>query len=502
MSRVVGIDIRADSVRIAIVKGGLRSLSVEALRSARRDEGETIEETLKGLFSSLTPSGGRVDGVVACVPTKEAFVQYARFPKSAEKRIEQLLPFELESDLPIDIDELVFTHQILPPMSEGTEGFVSHLAVCARTDLVQALIDRTKETVGHDPERIGVGAFELAQLVELWPGLGAGEPALIVDVGPAGSDVCIVSKGIVRGARALGLGLEAFPSNATAFVAQLRQTMAAHEMRPGEVSVGSVYLVGVGAALSGIREYLETSLGLPVFVLESLTARQGAFDTVPTESAALVHEFACSLGAAIHGAKGKGFDLRQGPLGFARGYGFLKERAPLLGALGTTILLSFFFTTWAEGRALERESEILGKTLEAVTQSSFGQASSDPDEARAMMDRFLKVNPDDPMPYMDGFGAAVALARLIPMDLTHDVEQFEFTKGKLKIRGLVDSTEDAQEVTKLLDSDECLSEVKVTKITQVVNSESARYMLEADVRCPLDRQPDEPKKKAAAGGQP
>lgn len=119
-----------------------------------------------------------------------------------------------------------------------------------------------------------------------------------------------------------------------------------------------------------------------------------------------------------------------------------------------------------------------------------------------MMNRFLKVNPDDPMPYMDGFGAIVALARLIPMDLTHDVEQYEFTKGKLKIRGLVDSTEDAQEVAKLLEGDECLSEVKITKITQVVNSERARYMLEADVRCPLDRQPEDAKKKPAAGSQP
>lgn len=501
MSRVIGLDVRADRVRIAVVRGGLRTAQVEALKSAARAVDQPVEEVVRALMAELTSGGGRVDGVVGCIPARQAFVQYARFPKSAQKRIDQLLPFELEADLPLDIDDLVFTHQPLPPMTDGSDEVVNQLAACARIDQVQDLITQVREATGHEPERVGVSALELGLLVELWPGLGAGEPALIVEVGRKSSETCVVSKGIVRGARSLPFGTEAFPRDATAFVAQLRQTIVAHETRAFEVPVGSMYLVGEGAMVSGLREFLESSLALPVFVLEAQTARQGAFETVPAEDAALVHEFACAIGLALHGVKGRGFDLRQGPLAFSRGYGFIKERAPLLSALAVTILFSFIFSTWAEGRALERDHEVLVKTLELVTQDAFGEASPDPDEARALMDRFLKVNPEDPMPYMDGFGAAVTLAKVLPMDLTHDVEQFEFTKGKLKIRGLVETTEDAQDVAKFLEEDDCLSEVKITKITQVVNSERARYMLEADVRCPLDKQPEEAKKKTTAGAQ-
>src|SRR5690606_32009459 len=97
------------------------------------------------------------------------------------------------------------------------------------------------------------------------------------------SETCVVSKGIVRGARSLPFGTEAFPSDATAFVAQLRQTIVAHETRAFEVPVGSMYLVGEGAMVSGLREFLESSLAVPVFVLEAQTARQGAFETVPAE---------------------------------------------------------------------------------------------------------------------------------------------------------------------------------------------------------------------------
>src|SRR5690606_6484485 len=221
MSRVVGLDVRADRVRIAVVRGGLRTVVVESMKSAARAPDQPFEEVVRELMVELS-AGGRVDGVITGVPARQAFIQYARFPKSAQKRIDQLLPFELEADLPLDIDDLVFTHQPLPPMTEGSEEFVNELAVCARIDQVQELINQTREATGHEPERVGVTALELGLLVELWPGLGAGDPALIVEVGRKSSETCIVSKGIVRGARSLPLGTDAFPNEATAFIAQLR----------------------------------------------------------------------------------------------------------------------------------------------------------------------------------------------------------------------------------------------------------------------------------------
>ena len=111
------------------------------------------------------------------------------------------------------------------------------------------------------------------------------------------------------------------------------------------------------------------------------------------------------------------------------------------------------------------------------------------------MQKARKVRADDPMPYMDGFGAAVVMAEKVPDDIKHDIEEFEFTKGKLKVRGQVDSADEAQEVAKLMGEHRCFREPKVTKITQVVNSERERYMMEAEVSCPEDASAHENAKK-------
>ena len=201
---------------------------------------------------------------------------------------------------------------------------------------------------------------------------------------------------------------------------------------------------------------------------------------------------------AVHAMRGKGLDLRQGHLAYEHGYEHLKARAPLSAALVAAVLLSFLFSVWAESRALAREHEALLVSLQEVTQSTFGTATADPDEAEVELQKARKVRPDDPMPYMDGFGIAVVLAEKLPDDMHHDVEEFEFAKGKLKIRGQVDSADDAQKVAKLLGEHRCVKDAKVTKITQVVNSERERYQLEAEVSCPGEGSDSDSSKKTAS----
>ena len=95
------------------------------------------------------------------------------------------------------------------------------------------------------------------------------------------------------------------------------------------------------------------------------------------------------------------------------------------------------------------------------------------------------------MPYLDGFGVAVVLSEVIPEEVIHDIEELEVSKGKVKLRGLVSSAEDAQTVLKAFESHRCIGEAKVNKISQVVSSrtERKRYILEAVVLCPEDSQP-------------
>ncbi len=494
MTRAIGIDVEGPVARVAVLRMLYRKTELEALIE-EVDGPEDVPGAALGRAVARAKSA-HIDAVATTLAGTRTFVHVLSLPLSSEKRLAELLPFELEAELPLEIDELVFDHR-----ARRRGGALGVLAVAARTEHVKSLLDSIKEGAGVEPERVGDSALELAQLCRLSPLLLAPGPLLLLDVGASRSDACIVSTGEVDHARSFPLGTTAFPGDAEELSRRIKQTLAAHSTRTGQ-SVERAYLSGDGASLAGLAEYLGGQLGMEVAPLPELGLELGEAAAASEDSAPSrerTPRFARAIASAMSAARGGGFDLRQGSLVFERGYAHIKERAPLLGGLAFAIVISFLFATWAEGRALERTHEALAASLEQITRDTFGTPTSDPDEATELLAKVQKSTPEDPMPYLDGFGAAVAIAETLPAGIKHDIEQFEYTKGKLKIRGLVDSTDEAQRAAKALGEHRCFGEPVITKISQVVNSARERYNLEVDVACPEEVDPSKkPKDKSKA----
>lgn len=477
MSRVFGVDIRDNHVRIAALRVGYRKLDLDGLSEHVISEPDGVSGALRACLADL---GGSPDTVVSSVDGSQTFLHRVSLPKSAKKRLAELLPFELEAVLPLEVEELVVDHTIVADGSGDADGQMIVLAVAARKSSVKAQIELIREALGHTSERVGCSSTELGQLVHLCPALLTDEPVALVDLGFRRTDVCVVTRGVVQQARALNLGVDGFPEKAETFVARLRQTVAAVFTTFG-TPVSKVVIMGDGAGLSGIDTYLQSQLELPVEFLPAL--QLGGADAVAHSKIPL---FARAMATAMHGVRGKGFDLRQDELSYERGYEHVKERAPLLGGLMVAVILSFLFSVWAESQALSAQNEALLTSLEEVTQSTFGRGTRDPDEAEIALGKARTSKADDPMPYLDGFGVAVALSETLPSDIVHDVEELDVSKGKVKLRGVVNSAEEAQRVAKAFGEHRCIEEPDVTKITQVVNTDRERYMLEAVVQCPED----------------
>src|SRR5262249_30159326 len=150
-------------------------------------------------------------------------------------------------------------------------------------------------------------------------------------------------------ARTLSIGVGGLPKSAPLLAAQLRQTVAAS----GAIgrSIAAVYLTGGGSAAAGAEAYLAAELGVTVVGLP-----QPSIDGLTPDQTDVLPRFARALGLAL-GLRGRArdLDLRRGPLAYQRSFTVLKEKAPLLGSLFAIILLSFFFSTWAELRSLGKE---------------------------------------------------------------------------------------------------------------------------------------------------
>lgn len=492
MSRVAGIDVRDSHVRIAVLKAAYRKIEIEELLEEPLADHESVADAMSAALAMVRE--GAPDSVVTTLPGQKTFAHKLVLPPAAEKRLNELLPFELESELPIEIDEVVFDHRTLL-RRKGTADPVAVVTLAARREHVEQRIAFIKDAIHRDPERIGGSALELGQLTRFHKEQLGDHPVALVDLGFSSTDVCVVTGGEVQMGRTLSLGIGRFPDGAEACVAQLRQTLSAYDASTDQ-TVGRVMVVGDGALLSGIAPYLADRLGLEVEILGP-----PSLETMPPEMRTGYAAYGRAVATAIHGVRGAGFDLRQGDLAFERGYDALKERAPLLAGLLGAVLISFFFATWAEARALEREHEALATSLEAITDATFEEKTSDPDQAEALLMKARKTQPEDPMSYLDGFGVAVALSEQIAADITHDIEELDYSKGSLKLRGLVNSTDEAQRVAKAIGKHDCFQETKITKITQVVNSERERYNLEAEVRCPQDQDTSKKGSKRSGGDE-
>jgi general secretion pathway protein L len=244
----------------------------------------------------------------------------------------------------------------------------------------------------------------------------------------------------------------------------------------------------------GASAFLAHELGVTMEVLPPLEV-----DGVTPEMQASLPRFAKAVSLAL-GAAGRGHDvdLRRGPLAFQRGFGFLKEKAPVVLGLLAATLVSFVFATWAEVRGLAREHESLVERLSKVSQSVLGEATDDAETATTELQKVRAQEDVDPLPHMDGFDVIVEISRIIPTTVTHDIEDFDMQRGHVKLHGVVGSAEEAQNIATDVGKIRCISNPKIGKITQVVNSDRQKYVLEFDVKCPEDG----PKKKKKAQESP
>jgi general secretion pathway protein L len=313
-------------------------------------------------------------------------------------------------------------------------------------------------------------------------------PIALVDLGGVRTEVTLLEHGEPTWVRTLSRGVEGLPESAGPLASELKQTLLAWTAKSSPVE--RIYLVGGGSQAEGAGAFLAHELGLPIENLPALEV-----EGMSPELAFAAPRFAKAISLAL-GAAGRGHDvdLRRGPLAFQRGYGFLKEKAPLLLGLVAATLVSFVFATWAEVRGLGREHDVLVERLAAVSQSVLLEPVEDAESAGGLLERAKTQDDVDPLPHMDAFDVIVEIAKIVPESVTHDIEDFDMQRGHVKLHGVVGSAEEAQNVATEIDKHQCINAAKIGKITQVVNSDRQKYVLEFDVKCPDDG----PKKKKTA----
>lgn len=497
MSTWLGIDIGTTAVKVAAVRTAYRKVQLIGMASVEVVQAGGVAEAVSmATRAVMGEKHGLGDAIATSIEGSRATVKVVGLPASAAKQIGDVLPFELEASLPFDLTEAVFDYRVLPGVREKKGEELSVLVGVAKTADVQSRIDLLKGALNAEPERVGLGAFPIANLLPYVPQLGEGI-VCIVDLGTVSSDIVIMSSGDPLFARTVGLGTKGLPGTAAKLARELRTTIAAHRSQGGEPPT-RIFLCGGGAYVSGAEAFLSSALEIPVERLPNPTIEIAP--TVVPDQLATISRFSKAIGLALGlGPKPLGLNLRKGPLAFERGMAWIKDRIPLLAGLAAVILVSFLFSAWAQLYAKSKEKAVLEAALGTVSKEVLGEETTSATRAKELLAQQTSINDEDPLPHADAFDVMVKLSEQIPSTMTHDIEELDIQKNHVVVHGIVATVADAQQIKTNLANERCFSDPKITRTNQMVGESRQKYVLELDLKCPEDQKGGEKKPAAAAG---
>ena len=185
MSRIVTLNIGASRAVLAeyAVKGkqGLTLTAYTSTDIVGLDwdaEGSAQAVLVPALREAAKSAGIKPGPLVLALNGQMVFPRFTKFPSVSADKLEELVQYEVEQEVPFPIDEIVCDHQFL---GQTAEGDIAALIVAAKLEQVSAVTD-VVTAVGFTPVTVDVGPMAvLNALKRSYPSLQGG--TVVLDIG-------------------------------------------------------------------------------------------------------------------------------------------------------------------------------------------------------------------------------------------------------------------------------------------------------------------------------
>ncbi len=506
-SRVVGIDLGAYSVKVAVAAPGFRSASISEFVERPVPPGDEphLQRATRVLGDIVREYGLSEDTHYVAIAGDRVFIHILEFPFKNLRRadLSRAVGAELESVLPIDLDEMVYAFEAIPRsvtaelaaeddpdggpvqshgmQAQPTDG-MRVLACAMHSDRAREFLDQL-ETEGVDARGLVAGPESYSRIVGRVPSLATSGPFAVIDVGHARTDVCVVVGGrtvfartITRGgrdltqaiARSWSLSLEqaeqakhqdGFVGSSTqpppteawqrihdALIPEigplsrdLRQTLMACRAKVG-VNVESAVLIGGGSRLRGLSVFLSERLGVPINPLSPAD-----HETIMGGRQAAGADVAClAVGVAYEGATGRPvFDLRQGALAYKADLGILREKSVPLLVAALAIMAFATVAGYSKMRSLKESEKVLSQRLAVETTEVFGKQMTADEVLAQQLEGEVGASP---LPKHSAYDLLLVINDALPdrKTVNVDVRNISIKGGKVSIELLARATEKQQ----------------------------------------------------------
>lgn len=187
--KILGIDLGSYAIKVSLIERYLRDFEIVAYQEQILNQSHrlTAEEASAAALRSVLEKGDFAADITAVsLPTHHLSCRVLELPFTNIKKIEQTVGFELESYIPVALDELLLDYHILAIEENRSlvlTAYVPRLRFAKYLDLLQA--------AGVDAKYMGVDAIDFSHIaqVAMVPQEGV---YVLLDIGHQKTNLCVM----------------------------------------------------------------------------------------------------------------------------------------------------------------------------------------------------------------------------------------------------------------------------------------------------------------------
>ncbi len=475
MHRIVGLDIASDRVGLVALSSSFRGFEVKETRSVAMPPGASQAERLKAALAALelTPPLSADDTIAVAMPGAQVASHLVTLPFSDSRRIEQVLPAEVEGAIPFDLGDVVWDHAVLSQTPGRTEVLVGIVRKTMLKELLQTLA-----AAGIDPRVVTFAPLALSALAERQQLLGQGgtpsaddEPIALLDAGPGRADLALLEKGKAVIARALATSSPTLWENDPAARERLLTVLARDlkitlRSRRG-LTPSKLLLAGAIAGLPDAALRLGAELQLPI---ETIALQNGA----PGD--------ALALGLALRAQQPRGhINFRKGEFAFTKDLSQVKGQLGRLAVAAAVLLLLAFGLGTAHVGSLRRQATDYDAALCTATKRILGTCMTDYRQALGALSGGKSKAAG--IPRVSAADVLAELAAHLPEESLPILDDIDISTTAIRIKGVAESFSKVDEVTSALKKDKCFGDIKQPRSEKQAQGSKINFSLDFAYIC-------------------
>ena len=475
--RILALDLGMHTLRAAVfersLREGLRLDLIERPRTPEQSLGEQVRALCRDRIDNNTQ-------IVSCLPGDVVSSRFFTLPFTRQQQIDQVVPFELENQIPFSLDAVVVDSQII----ERAAGGVRVLAVAVpRQTLAEHL--HVLAEAGCDPTAVRLSALQPLNVLRHGGGdadLDLGGTVAVLDIGHTRTAVAVLVDGILYGIRTLRTGLGKAGGLAS-FLQDLRWTLLAcgPVADNGPVLLPRRFFVGGGGGyVRPLKEELERTFDCPVIPFQDLV-----FSALPSEYQDRQGVFASCLGLGLcelQRGPEPALNLRQGEFAYQGQREVLRHEWTRLGWLAAGVLVAAGLAVGLDLFRLQTQYAALRHEIRQVFTQTLPEVRTIVNEKLQLQDAVETLQKQ----HRVFNGATTAsplellrqLTKTIPDSIPLDLDEWIFDGKSVQLRGTTNSFDAAESIKTAVAGLAVLQEVQLKEVRSVPGGTKVSFQLQ------------------------